>query len=227
MPTAAKRKFVTRQSRARKSPSVSAPTSSSISSMLPPPTTPIRPRAILPSPTASTSNAMDLLQLVAATTDIIGEAPRQIAPAAPTSSHVSSTSNSVLTSANRGKRKHSALDDEGSSRKRSRSPPLIAKAQQEGSAALTSIAQILSQFIDSFDSSSSAKPERPPPTSLGYAIAALSDTEGLELDDVMLLTDYLSSNPNEAIVFANLGVPLWRASWAQRKLAAMRKNTQQ
>jgi len=226
MPTAAKRKFVTRQSRARKSPSVSAPASSSISSMLPPPTTPIRPRAILPSPTASTSNAMDLLQLIAGTTDI-GEAPRQIAPAAPTSSHVSSTSNSVLTSANRGKRKHSALDDEGSSRKRSRSPSLTTKAQQEGSAALTSIAQILLQFIDSFDSSSSAKPERPPPTPLGYAIAALSDTEGLELDDVMLLTDYLSSNPNEAIVFANLGVPLWRASWAQRKLAAMRRNTQQ
>jgi hypothetical protein len=75
-------------------------------------------------------------------------------------------------------------------------------------------------------SAPASQTERPPPTSLGCAIAALSDTEGLGLDDVVLLADFLTSNPNEAVVFAHLGQPLWRSSWAQRKLAAMRGNTQ-
>ncbi|KAG2370000.1 hypothetical protein BDR07DRAFT_1387518 [Suillus spraguei] len=110
-------------------------------------------------------------QLIAATD--IGEALPQTSQAVLTSSHISS---------DRGKRKYNlnVLDDGGSPQKRPCSPSLTAKAQQEGSEALTSIAQILLQLIDSLASSSSAQPEHPPPTSLGCAIAALSNTEGLE-----------------------------------------------
>jgi hypothetical protein len=90
------------------------------------------------------------------------------------------------------------------SRKRSRPPSIAAKSSGP----------------------SVSQTERPPPTSLGCAIAALSNTEGLGLDDVMLLTDFLVSNPNEAVAFAHLGQPLWRSSWAQRKLTAMRGKTQ-
>ncbi|KIK37826.1 hypothetical protein CY34DRAFT_809982 [Suillus luteus UH-Slu-Lm8-n1] len=90
------------------------------------------------------------------------------------------------------------------SRKRSRPPSIAAKSSAP----------------------SVSQTERPPPTSLGCAIAALSNTEGLGLDDVMLLTDFLVSNPNEAVAFAHLGQPLWRSTWAQKKLTAMRGNTQ-
>lgn len=121
-------------------------------------------------------------QLIAATD--IGEALPQTSQAVLTSSHISSesTRDLELTSDSRGKRKYNlnVLDDGGSPQKRPCSPSLTAKAQQEGSEALTSIAQILLQLIDSLASSSSAQPEHPPSTSLGCAIAALSNTEGLE-----------------------------------------------
>jgi hypothetical protein len=44
------------------------------------------------------------------------------------------------------------------------------------------------------------------------------------MDDVMVLTDYLSSNPNEAVVFANFAGTEYRALWAQRKLSFLRGN---
>lgn len=223
MPSAAKGKFIMRQPRARKTlPAVST---SSSSSMLPPPTTPLRTSAFVPSPSTSTSNAMDFSGLRAAADDI-GAAP-QTSPAAPSSSYLSaSASNSELTSASRGKRKYSAQGDGDQSKKRSRPPSVTALAQQEGSAALTQIAQSFPQLMTSLQTTPATQPERPPPSSLGCAIAALSEIEGLGLDDVMLLSEYFSANPNDAVVFAHLGPPLWKASWAQRKLASMRGNAQ-
>jgi hypothetical protein len=44
------------------------------------------------------------------------------------------------------------------------------------------------------------------------------------MDDVMVLADYLSSNPNEAVVFANLAGAEYRVLWAQRKLSVIRGN---
>jgi hypothetical protein len=65
----------------------------------------------------------------------------------------------------------------------------------------------------------------PPVTDLGHAIKLLSQTgTGLTMDDVMVLTDYLSSNPNEAVVFANFAGMEYRALWAQRKLSFLRGN---
>ncbi|KAG1888611.1 hypothetical protein F4604DRAFT_1915625 [Suillus subluteus] len=224
MPSTTKGKFVTRQPPARRVPSV--PMAASSSSLMPPPsTTPIRTCHILPSPSASTSNSMDLLILADAAT-AIAEAGPQTSPAAPTSTFTPTTSDSRLTSASRGKHKHSALDNTESSRKHSHPPSLAAKAQQEGSAALASIAQVLLQVVDSFSSSSSTQQdERPPPMTLGCAITALCDTEGLQLDDVLVLTDFMTANPNEVVAFLALKEgPVWRTSWAQRKLAALRGN---
>ncbi|KAG2077607.1 hypothetical protein BDR04DRAFT_556347 [Suillus decipiens] len=98
-------------------------------------------------------------QLTAAATEVLPQTPS----AALTSSHISSESTRDLefTSASRGKRKYNlnALDDRGSPQKRSCSSS-AAKARQEGSAALTSIAQVLLQLIDSV-AASSTQPEHP------------------------------------------------------------------
>jgi hypothetical protein len=67
--------------------------------------------------------------------------------------------------------------------------------------------------------------ESPPPTSLGSAITLLCTTQGLVDDDVLVLTDFMMANPNEAIAFLALSGPLLRTSWAQRKLAALHGNT--
>ena len=142
----------------------------------------------------------------------------------PALSYVSSTSNSELMSASQSKHKFSALGEGDQSRKRSHPPSVAAMAQQEGSATLASIVQVLPQVLQGFTSSSLPASERPPSTDLGCAISSLHETDGLSTDDVMLITDYLVSNAHEAVILVHLHNVEWRATWVQRKLAALRGN---
>jgi hypothetical protein len=89
--------------------------------------------------------------------------------------------------------------------------------------ALTTIAQVFPQFLNSFSvpPSINQQDEHPPPTSLGSVITLLCATQGLVDDDVLVLTDFMTANPNEAIAFLALSGPLLRTSWVQRKLAAL------
>jgi len=64
----------------------------------------------------------------------------------------------------------------------------------------------------------------PPATDLGCAIKLLTQTDGLTLDDVMVLADYLTANLNEAVTFSNFTGMEYRALWAQRKLSIIRGN---
>jgi hypothetical protein len=143
----------------------------------------------LPSfPLTSTSNAIDFSRLRAAADDI-GTAP-QTSPAAPSSNYPSAfASNSELTSASWGKCKYSAQGDGDQSRKRSRPPSITTLAQQEGSVALVQIAQSLPQLMILLQTTPAPQPERPPASSLGCAIAALFEIEGLGLDDIVLLSE--------------------------------------
>jgi len=225
MQSAAKGKFIMCQPRTRKTlPAVST---SSSSSMLPPSTTPSCTSAFLlsPSTSTSTSNAMDFSGLRAAADDI-GAAP-QTSPVAPSFNYLSVfASNSELMSASQGKHKYSVQGDGDQSRKCSHPSSITALAQQEGSAALVQIAQSLPQLMTSLQTTPAPQSERPPASSLGCAITALSEIKGLGLDDVMLLSEYFSANPNDAVVFAHLGQPLWKVSWAQRKFTSMCGNAQ-
>ncbi|KAG1893168.1 uncharacterized protein F5891DRAFT_1196799 [Suillus fuscotomentosus] len=133
-----------------------------------------------------------------------------------------------LTSVSRAKCKFSALPNEGEwqSQKWSCAPSASVAAQQEGSAALTSIADILPHIIRSLTTTSeagihTAVSDHPPSSDLGCAINLLTQTKGLSMDDVMDLMDYLSSNPTEAVVFANFHGTEFRATWAWRKLSVI------
>ncbi|KAG2359005.1 hypothetical protein BDR07DRAFT_1488749 [Suillus spraguei] len=164
---------------------------------------------------------MDLSNLAAA----IAEAPPpQTSLAAPTSTFTSTTSNSKLMSASRGKHKHSALgDNTNSSQKCSHPPSTAAKAHQESSTALTSIVQMLPLVVDSFSAPppTQQQDECPPPTTLGCAISILCTTDGLTEDDVFVLTNFMTANPNEVVAFLALHGFSWRTSWALRKLATL------
>jgi hypothetical protein len=222
MPTATRGKFVTCQPHARRVTSISTAPSSS-SSMPPLSTMTTQPQAIHPSLSASSSNPMDLSNLTAAIVDTPPPQPHR-SPTVPTSTFIHTTSNSKLMSASRGKRKHSALgDDADLSRKHSCPPSATAKAHQEGSVALTTIAQVFPQFLNSFYTppSINQQDECPPPTSLGSVITLLCTTQGLVDDDVLVLTDFMTANLNEAIAFLTLSGPLLRTSWVQRTLAAL------
>ncbi|KAG2072132.1 hypothetical protein BDR04DRAFT_1153634 [Suillus decipiens] len=197
--------------------------------MLPSSSMSTQPHAVLLPPLVSSSNPMDLSNLAAA----IAEAPPLQTPlAAPTSTHLPTstfmptTSNSKLMSVSRGKHKHSALgDNTDSSWKHSCPSSAAAKAHQESSTALTTIAQVLPLVVDSFavPPPTQQQDECPPPTTLGCAISLLCTTDGLTKNDVLILTNFMMANPNEAIAFLALHEhgPSWRTSWALRKLAAL------
>ncbi|KAG2122423.1 hypothetical protein BD769DRAFT_1670808 [Suillus cothurnatus] len=151
--------------------------------MPPPSTMTTQPQATHPSLSASSSNPMDLSDLAAAIVDTPPPQPHR-SLTAPTFTHT--TSNSKLTSASRGKRKHSALgDDADLSQKCSCPPSATAKAHQEGSAALTTITQVFPQFLNSFSAppSINQQDEYPPPTLLGSTITLLCTTQDLVDDD--------------------------------------------
>ena len=82
-------------------------------------------------PPSTPNNTMNFSQFSAAAHEIT-DAPPPMSPAAPTSSYVSSTSNSELTSASRSKHKFSALGEGDQSQKQSCLPSVAAMAQQEG-----------------------------------------------------------------------------------------------
>ncbi|KAG2069156.1 hypothetical protein BDR04DRAFT_1157036 [Suillus decipiens] len=175
---------------------------------------------------------MDLSGLAAA----IAETPPPQTPlAAATSTHPATStftptsSNLKLMSASRSKHKHSALgDDTDSSWKHSHPSSTAAKTHQESSMALTTITQMLPLVVDSFavPPPIQQQDECPPPITLGCAISLLCTTDGLTKDDVLILTDFMMANPNEAIVFLALHEhgPSWRMSWVLRKLAALHRN---
>ncbi|KAG2066795.1 hypothetical protein BDR04DRAFT_1159804 [Suillus decipiens] len=104
-------------------------------------------------------------------------------------------------------------------------PSAAAKAHQEGSTALTTIAQMLPLVVDSLSAPlpTQQQDEHPPPTTLGCAISLLCATDGLMQDDVFILTNFMTANPNEVIMFFILHEhgTLWRTSWVLRKIAAL------
>ncbi|KAG1874041.1 hypothetical protein C8R48DRAFT_769429 [Suillus tomentosus] len=69
----------------------------------------------------------------------------------------------------------------------------------------------------------SQKQSRAPSASTSCLISSVTQTEGLSMDNVMDLMDYLSSNPTEAVVFTNFHGTEYRATWARRKLSVIRR----
>ncbi|KAG2160043.1 uncharacterized protein EDB93DRAFT_1261280 [Suillus bovinus] len=221
-PSTARGKFVKHQPQASSAMPSVAPSESSSSILMPPPLYP-------PGHTPTMSNSMNLTQLVSATDEInLHQASplAQVSMMPPSSgSHSrppvsgrtvsltfsSTTSDSGLTSVSCAKYKFSALPNEGEWQ----SPEAV-----PSSLSIYILPHIINNLTaPSEPSVQTAMQEQPPSTDLGRAINLLTQTEGLSMDDVMELTDYLSSNPTEAVVFANFKGGEYRTMWAQRKLS--------
>ncbi|KAG2158004.1 uncharacterized protein EDB93DRAFT_1246498 [Suillus bovinus] len=201
-PSIARGKFVKCQPQASLMASVVPSKPSSSTLMMSPPLNP-------PSHIPTMNNTMILMQLVSAA-DMINihqASPLAQASMTPPSSgshsqppasrqtvsfiFSSTTSDSGLTSVSQTKHKFSALPNDGEwqLQKWSRPPSVSVAAQQEGSVVLMSIADALPHIINNFtipseSSIHTAVPDHPPSTDLGRVINLITETKGLNMDDV-------------------------------------------
>ncbi|KIK35761.1 hypothetical protein CY34DRAFT_16830 [Suillus luteus UH-Slu-Lm8-n1] len=184
--------------------------------MLPPPT-PSSSCNVLPEP----GNPLDLSSITATMNEIISPA-----------SFITSTGTSALTSASRGKHKHSALGAKSigeTSQKKRRTPSASVQAQQEGSAAMTMLAGIVGDL-----SKTLAQPIDTPPPHLAHqqgpaphvtqAIDIVRQTPNLTMDDILDMTNFFMKPENEvkAAGYITLADPNLRAGWVERRLMELR-----
>ncbi|KAG2126044.1 hypothetical protein DEU56DRAFT_759011 [Suillus clintonianus] len=145
--------------------------------------------------------------------------PSALTSASPHSLH------SVLTSASRGKCKASVLgsDVDAPSGKRCRPPSATAKAQQEGTTAMTLLASAVASMSKSLAAPPViAAPPVPPVSDFACAIEVLSEAMYLLDDDKLDMTQLFMKDKDEATVFLYLKGDHLKANWVQRKLAGMR-----
>lgn len=197
------------------------------------------PPSTMPSLSTSAPDALNLTQLTTAANeiDIImrpvtpasatpeppGPAttdPIEMSPDTPSTFLASSTISSVITSVSRTKRKHTGSDlgsavSGGSAAKRSRPPSAAAKAQQEGSDAITKFNNIFAGFVDKFNEvQASPNPE------YACAIKLLKEHRGLSVQERMDISTYLGSNPKDVTLYVNSDAEV-RALWLQQTLSML------
>ena len=174
------------------------------------------PPSMMPSTSTCPSAELHLHKLSIVTDEISAD----MAP--PAASSIPSTSPpSALTSASRGKRKASTLgsDVEAPSGKRSRPPSMTAKAQQEGSAAMS----LLTTAVEAMSKHLSAPPPvLVVPADFARAIEVISDAPYVSDEDKVDMTQLFVKEKDQATTFLYLKGDNLRATWVRRKVAEIR-----
>ncbi|KAG1900884.1 uncharacterized protein F5891DRAFT_1187970 [Suillus fuscotomentosus] len=151
--------------------------------------------------------------------------PDSIAPPVPstylTPSTEGSTTDSAWTSISRSKRKYSALapGSATSSQKRSRPPSATLMAQQEGTETMKNLVEVVHEMQKNF---TLAPPPLPMPqlvqpgTHVGSAIALLNKYTNLTSKERLSIANFLAEHENQAIIFYSLDEAT-RLEWLEEK----------
>ncbi|KAG1816023.1 uncharacterized protein BJ212DRAFT_1481092 [Suillus subaureus] len=147
-------------------------------------------------------------------------------------SHIPSTSPpSALTSASWGKRKASALksdvDSPSPSSKCSCPPSVAAKAQQEGSTAISSLASTFQEMSKPLTMHIPAPmipaPPPAPPSDFTCAVKVLTLATNISDGDKLEMMPLFLKNKDKVVVFLYMNANL-RAAWVQKRLAEVHAN---
>ncbi|KAG2741716.1 hypothetical protein P692DRAFT_20851004 [Suillus brevipes Sb2] len=118
------------------------------------------------------------------------------------------------------KRKASALgsDVDAPSGKCSRPPSATAKAQQEGTAVMSSLATTVETMSKNM-SAPPPPPPPPPPSDFARAVELVSEATYLSTNDKLDMAQLFVKDKDEATAFLYLKGDDLKANWVQRKLA--------
>ncbi|KAG1777154.1 hypothetical protein EV702DRAFT_1197470 [Suillus placidus] len=205
------------------------PTSSS--TMLPPPI-PSSSHATLP----ETQNPLNI-SLATSAEPLAASSPSNSPPApSPTSpcSFITSTNPSAMTSASHSgnKHKYSALGAGASdtSQKKPRTPSASVQAQQEGSAAMTKLVDVIGDLSKKFAETTHmapfphSSPNSNPASHLAQAIDIIHHDPGLSAEDILDMVEPFSQAENEAsaVAYVALSDTQLRSMWVWRRLKELR-----
>ncbi|KAG1855657.1 hypothetical protein DFJ58DRAFT_727469 [Suillus subalutaceus] len=192
-------------------------------------TTSMPPPSMIPSTSTHPPAELHLHELSIATNEIsadMGRLPASTSTYPPaTSSRIPSTSPpTALTSTSQGKRKASALGSDGDapSGKHSCPPSATARAQLEGSAAMTSLVTAMEAVSKHLSVPPVLAAPVAPASDFAHAIEVISDATYMSDDDKLDMTQLFVRDEDQATAFLYLKGDNLRANWVKRRLGETR-----
>ncbi|KAG2342751.1 hypothetical protein BDR05DRAFT_1000724 [Suillus weaverae] len=145
-------------------------------------------------------------------------------PASPMTCLPSTGPPSALTSASQGKRKASTLgsDVDAPSGKRSCLPSATTKVQQEGSAAISSLASIMQEMSKHLSTPLPVPTTLPaaPPSDFAHTVEVLTSATNISKQDKLEMMLLFLKNKDEAVAFLYMNDEL-RVAWVEKRLGEL------